>query len=67
GRKLLRRCGTDGSYMSASDKRVHFGLGTATQATITVRWPSGAVDVYPDLPADRAATLREGAGRSPNR
>ncbi|HLV81510.1 MAG TPA: CRTAC1 family protein [Chthonomonadaceae bacterium] len=63
GRKWLRLCHTDGSYMSASDKRVHFGLGAATQVTLTVHWPSGAVDVYPDQPADRVVTLREGAGK----
>jgi hypothetical protein len=33
---------TAGSYLSASDKRVHFGLGAATTAvSIEIRWPSG--------------------------
>jgi hypothetical protein len=60
GKKLLRRCATDGSYMSASDRRVHVGLGAATQATITVRWPSGQVDTYHDVGVDRVLTLKEG-------
>ncbi len=59
-RKILRRCATDGSYLSASDRRVHFGLGSAKQATITVRWPSGTVNIYPQVPADRIVTLKEG-------
>ena len=59
GRKLLRRCGTDGSYMSASDRRVHVGLGKAMSATVTVRWPSGATNVYKNIAADRVITLRE--------
>ncbi len=59
GRKLLRRCATDGSYLSASDSRVHFGLGKAVEATLTVQWPDGAKSTYAHLPADRIVTLRE--------
>ncbi len=59
GRKLLRRCATDGSYMSASDRRIHVGLGTATTATVTVHWPSGHTDVFKDVPCDRVFTLQE--------
>ncbi len=62
GRSLLRRCATDGSYLSASDRRVHFGLGQAARPVrITVRWPSGQTDVVDDVAPDRAVTLREGA------
>jgi hypothetical protein len=61
GRKLLQQCQTGGSYLSASDRRVHFGLGAATTVEkLTVRWPSGHTDVYTDLKADRYLTLREG-------
>jgi hypothetical protein len=35
---------TAGSYLSSSDKRVHFGLGSdAAAQTIEIRWPSGIV------------------------
>ncbi len=61
GMKRLRRCATDGSYMSASDRRVHVGLGAATVATITVRWPGGGSDTYRDVPVDRLVTLQEGS------
>ena len=30
-----------GSYLSASDKRVHFGLGSAETAQVEIWWPSG--------------------------
>ncbi len=60
GRTLLRRCATDGSYLSASDKRVHVGLGRATRATVRVRWPDGKTQVYANIAADRIVTLREG-------
>jgi hypothetical protein len=61
GRKLIRHCATDGSYLSASDRRVHVGLGKATSATIAVRWTSGATDVYKNVVANRVVVLREGA------
>src|SRR6185437_10245132 len=33
---------TAGSYLSSNDKRLHFGLGSATTASVEVAWPSGA-------------------------
>jgi hypothetical protein len=32
---------TAGSYLSSNDKRLHFGLGSATIASVEVAWPSG--------------------------
>jgi hypothetical protein len=62
-RRLLRRCATDGSYMSASDKRVHFGLGpTAGPVTVFVHWPSGHVDRISGIMADSSVTIQEGIG-----
>jgi hypothetical protein len=59
-RKLLRLCHTDGSYMSASDRRIHCGLGAATRVTIRVRWPDGRRDAYQHVPVDRVIELTEG-------
>ena len=58
-RKLLRRCGADGSYLSSSDKRVHVGLGQATHADVSIHWPSGTISVYKNLAADQIVTLTE--------
>lgn len=58
--KLLRVCHADGSYMSSSDPRVHCGLGTASTATISVKWPSGKSNSYGNLNANHQYTLREG-------
>ncbi len=50
-----------GSYQSASDPRLHFGLGAADRVKgVEVRWPSGQVDRFNDLPADHGYRLREG-------
>ena len=39
-------CQSAGSYMSASDPRTLFGLGTATKIeSATVRWPGGGTSV----------------------
>jgi hypothetical protein len=50
---------TSGSYLSASDPRVHFGLGGQTHATIEILWPSGARQVLENVPADRVVTVTE--------
>src|SRR5882672_9064312 len=45
---------TAGSYLSASDKRAHFGLGTETAVTsIEIRWPSGIVQRLKDVHGDQ--------------
>ena len=50
-----------GSYLSASDPRLHFGLGAARRADrVEVRWPSGRRDSYLKLAADAGYRLREG-------
>jgi thioredoxin-like negative regulator of GroEL len=66
-RQVSERCG-GGSYQSASDPRLHFGLGLATAVdAVEVRWPSGQVDRHGPLQAGREYLLREGAGSPPVR
>jgi enediyne biosynthesis protein E4 len=51
---------TAGSYLSASDKRVHFGLGSdALVRALEVRWPSGIVQKLTDVRADQILRLDE--------
>lgn len=49
-----------GSYASASDKRVHFGLGTKQSATVEIWWPSGTHQVLKDVRADQFLEVKEG-------
>jgi enediyne biosynthesis protein E4 len=48
-----------GSYASANDKRLHFGLGTAEKANVEVKWPSGIRQTLHDVPADQFLEVRE--------
>src|SRR5207244_637367 len=43
---LWRRVHTDGSYLSASDLRVHFGLGERPAAEVLVEWPDGLKETW---------------------
>jgi len=59
-RQVAQRMG-GGSYQSANDPRLHFGLGAGERIeSVEVRWPSGKVDQYHDLAADTGYHLREG-------
>jgi hypothetical protein len=50
---------TAGSYLSASDKRVHFGLGAAAIAKVEVVWPSGTHQALNDVHADQLLEVTE--------
>jgi hypothetical protein len=63
GRKLLRRAHTDSSYLSASDIRVHFGLGeNAKIEALVVHWPDGQHEAWDKIQADKIITIRQGTG-----
>ncbi len=52
-----------GSYLSSSDLRLHFGLGTRTAIDrIEVRWPSGQTQTVKQPPVDHILVIKEGDG-----
>ena len=55
----MRFCTTAGSYESANDKRLHFGLGAAKSATVEIFWPSGIHQVVNNVSADQFLQVRE--------
>ena len=63
GMRMRQDVMASGSYISANDPRLHFGLGDATDAgTAEIHWPSGAREMV-KLPAeDRIYTITEGQG-----
>jgi hypothetical protein len=62
---LRRRARADGSYASANDPRVIFGLGAhAAPVSVEVQWPDGSRERFRDLDVDRYHALRRGRGES---
>lgn len=67
GRPVLwRRVRTDGSYLSASDPRVHIGLGADPGVTaVVVQWPDGQQQRWSGVASNGVLTLRRGTSSTP--
>lgn len=51
------------SYLSSSDPRIHFGLGSVQRLDlVSIVWPDGQKKVLKDVAADRILTIDEGQG-----
>ena len=56
---------TDGSYLSACDMRVHFGLGSSPAIdAVVVQWPDGLRERWTGIAGDKLVTLERGTGKS---
>ena len=63
GVRQIREVGAGSSFLSHNDLRVHVGLGEAEKVErLEIRWPSGLVQEFSDLQADRFWVLTEGEG-----
>ncbi|MBT3266261.1 CRTAC1 family protein [Candidatus Poribacteria bacterium] len=64
GLSQVKEVRSGSGYLSQGDLRVLFGLGRhATAELVEVRWPTGLVDRWRDVPAPQIMTLTEGEGR----
>ena len=64
GTTIWRRAHTDGSYLSSSDPRVHFGLGPSAEVDrVVVYWPRGLREEWKTAGVNRIVTLKQGTGR----
>ena len=54
------------SFYSASDMRLHFGLGETAKADADIFWPSGTRQSLRDISANQLITVKEGVGIVPN-
>jgi len=50
------------SFYSVDDRRLHFGLGAATTAELTIRWTNGGAETIRNVAAGQLVTIREGSG-----
>ena len=61
-RKQTDEIRSGGYHISQGDFRVHFGLGRATKANVTVRWPDGASETVRGVDANQWITIRQAKG-----
>jgi hypothetical protein len=63
GMRMRQDVLASGSYISANDRRPHFGLGDATDAgTAEIHWPDGTTEKVKLPVVDRIYTITEGQG-----
>jgi len=62
GHKQIDEVRSGGSYISQSDLRLHFGLGKASKADISILWLDGKVENFRSVPAGEIVTIEEGKG-----
>ncbi|MCU1271542.1 MAG: ASPIC/UnbV domain protein [Acidobacteriaceae bacterium] len=62
GHKQIDEVRSGGSYISQNDLRLHFGLGSASTADISVRWLDGKVENFKSAAAGQILTIEEGKG-----
>ncbi len=56
------------SYMSASDPRIHFGIGKRKSIeSLEITWPSGHVEHLTNVPINQFITVKEGSGIVPKK
>jgi hypothetical protein len=62
GRKQAQEVLSQSSFYSASDLRLHFGLGPAQTADLEIRWPSGLKQSFTNVRANQIVRIEEGKG-----
>jgi len=55
------------SFYSASDPRLHFGLGAAASADLAIYWPNGLQEHISGIAANQVVTIKEGAAAAETR
>jgi hypothetical protein len=62
-RTQMRDVRAGSSYLSQSDLRAHFGLGSASMVDrVDIQWPSGKLETLTGVAADQIVTIQEGSG-----
>ena len=62
GKRQAQEVLAQSSYLSVSDRRLHFGLGSALSVDVEIRWPKGNRETVSNIAADQLVVVREGAG-----
>jgi hypothetical protein len=67
GREQAQTVLAQSSYPSVNNRRLHYGLGSATNADLGVRWPYGRQENIAKVAAGQLAVVNEGSRRDSNR
>jgi hypothetical protein len=60
GRTLYNHVSTSVGFLSSSDRRLHFGLGSERSAeSLEIRWPRGAMQTLKNVAADQILKIEE--------
>jgi len=62
GRKQMQEVVSQSSFYSASDLRLHFGLGSEQKVDLEVRWPNGSRETFRAVPANQMVEITEQRG-----
>ncbi len=62
GRRQAQAVLAQSSYLSVNDRRLHFGLGAETKASLQIRWPNGAQESVADIETNQLVVIGEGSG-----
>jgi len=62
GQKQIDEVRSGGSYISQNDFRLHFGLGKATSANLSIRWVDGKTENFSSVASGQVITIQEGQG-----
>ncbi|MDE3165747.1 MAG: CRTAC1 family protein [Acidobacteriota bacterium] len=62
GRVQAQEVAAQSSFYSVHDRRLHFGLGDAVAADLSIRWTNGATERIGQVAADQLVVIREGSG-----
>jgi len=62
GRQQAQEVLAQSSYLSVSDRRLHFGLGEEQRVDLDVRWPSGIRQTFSGAPLNRLVVIDEVRG-----
>jgi len=61
-RRQVQEVRSGGSFCSQNDLRLHFGLGSAKEARLQIRWLGGSEQTLEHVPANRLIIVQEGKG-----
>lgn len=62
GHTITQEVKAGGSYQSTSTKSLFFGLADSDVKELTIRWPSGQIQIMEDIPKDTVLHIKEEVG-----